>query len=141
MVDAAEFTKAVIAKLDPAQGINGVVAGQFGVAEMEVDSPNFTYPCVRVKVVYSQPRENGTCREDKDVVSFTVSSFSDNQGSVQCQKLAQAAIEALYGKRLYVPGQFNTLKINKRGSTGAYKTKPGVWRVDAHFWTHTYAVQ
>lgn len=134
MVNDVEVRKAIIDKLLTDLTVVGFTTD---IRESEYQGKQIAYPNLRVKIVYSQPRENGICREEKSVASFSVASFSDDDSSVQCANLAHAATEALFGKLLSGPG-FRTLRVNKRGRTGPYRHSPRLWRSDAHFWVHIY---
>lgn len=136
MVSPNLFQASVIARLKATTTLTVVTND---IRESQFQGRDITYPLVRVRIGFQQPREAGECRLTKSVVSFTVSAFSSKDSSEQCAQLIGLIENALFGALLSGTG-FRTLRVNARGVLAPYRDTIRTWRSDSHYWVHVYEV-
>jgi len=101
MISHASFQEQVIDTLQAYSDLTDLLPspsdGSYEIRELHWQGTEFEYPNVRVDVRPQTPEGLGNCRPTISIIDFAVVAFSENDSSLECERICFEIGEALFG--------------------------------------------
>lgn len=99
MISHASFQEQVIDELQAYAALIALVPAA-EIREFYWQGTEFTYPSIRVDTRTQIPEGKGNCRTLHSVVNFTVYFYSEDDSSLECERIGFQVVEALFDQQI-----------------------------------------
>lgn len=99
MISHASFQEQVLDELQAYVALTALVPTT-EIRETQWQGTEFTYPAIRVDTRNQIPEGSGQCRPTISIENFTILAYSENDSSLECERICFEIIEALFGRQL-----------------------------------------
>lgn len=137
MISHASFQEQIIDELQAFTNLTDLVDSD-EIRELQWQGVEFDYPNIRVDVRTQTPEGSGQCRPTISIENFAVAAWSEDDSSLECERICFQIIEALFGVQLEdtSPSQgpnWRCETINLMTFNAPRRTAERVWRGEAIF--------
>jgi len=99
MISHASFQEQVIDELQAFAALTALVPAA-EIREFYWQGTEFTYPNVRVDTRPQISEGRGNCRMEHSVMNFAVYFYSEDDSSLECERIGFQVVEALFGQQI-----------------------------------------